>query len=113
MNTTIDLKQMQQSAEVAAGVLKSLSHPQRLLLLCALDTRPHSVSELEQLTGLSQSSVSQHLARLRREGIVDVRKDAQRNLYALKSREVAVLLQTLQQVFCAPMDSNPASTRTC
>lgn len=91
---------MQENAEAASGLLKTLSNPSRLLVLCALVTREHTVGELEALTGLSQSAISQHLARLRNEGVVVTRRDAQRIFYALANPQVRAVLETLHGIYC-------------
>ena len=92
---------MQNNAEAAAGLLKSLANASRLMVLCALVSREHTVGELEQLTGLSQSAISQHMARLREAGIVSTRRDAQRIFYSLDNAEVRAVLETLHGVYCA------------
>ena len=96
----MDLQQMQSNAELVAAMLKSMANPSRLLLLCGLVTRPHTVSELVELTGLSQSAVSQHLARLRDEGIVAAARDAQRMVYSLSNPDIAKILETLHAMYC-------------
>jgi len=97
----MDLETMQNNAEAAARLLKSIANPNRLMLLCALVTREHTVGELEELTGLSQSAISQHLARLRDEEIVHPRRDAQRIYYSLKSGNVRQILETMHGIYCA------------
>ncbi len=77
------------------------SYPGRLIVLCALVTREHTVGELEALTGLSQSAISQHLARLRDEQIVTTRRDAQGILYSLKNTAVRAVLETMHGIYCA------------
>lgn len=96
----MDLAAMQQNAGQAAALMKSLSNPSRLLVLCALVTREHTVGELEELTGLSQSAISQHLARLRDSGLVSTRRDAQRIFYSLDKPEVKAVLETLHRLYC-------------
>lgn len=94
------LDTIQENSAEAAAVLKLLANQQRLLLLCALVTREHTVSELEALTGLSQSAMSQHLARLREEGIVSTRREAQRIFYSLSDNKVARILETIHSLYC-------------
>ena len=89
------LNQMQENVEQASDLLKTLANPSRLLVLCALVTREHTVGELERLTGLSQSSLSQHLARMRDEEIVATRREAQKIFYSLRKPEVRAILETL------------------
>lgn len=92
---------MQVNAESAAEVLKILAHPARLLVLCALVNRAHTVSELESLVGLSQSALSQHLARLRKQGLVETRRDAQKIYYSLCDNDARRILETLHDIYCA------------
>ncbi|RLQ21033.1 ArsR family transcriptional regulator [Seongchinamella sediminis] len=92
---------MQQNAGSAAELLKDLSHPGRLLVLCALVTREHTVGELEALTGLGQSALSQHLARLRDGGLVTTRREAQRIFYAISDGKAQIMLEALHRIYCA------------
>ncbi len=100
MNNSMDLEMMEANAAKASALLKSLANPARLLVLCALVTREHTVTELEELTGLSQSALSQHLARLREENIVSPRREAQRVFYRLSNPNVAAILQTMHGIYC-------------
>jgi DNA-binding transcriptional ArsR family regulator len=99
----MDLFTMQQNAEQASELLKNLANPSRLLVLCALVTREHTAGELEQIVGLSQSAVSQHLARLRKDGIVSTRRDGQKIHYALCDLRAARILETMHGIFCADL----------
>ena len=91
---------MQENAQEATGLLKSLGNANRLLVLCALVSREHTVGELEELTGLSQSAISQHMARLRDAGIVTTRREAQRIYYSLDNAAVRAVLETLHGIYC-------------
>jgi DNA-binding transcriptional ArsR family regulator len=92
---------MRDNVQEASALLKSLANPSRLIVLCALVTREHTVGELEALTGLSQSAISQHLARLRDEQIVTTRRDAQRVFYSLENTSVRAVLETMHGIYCA------------
>jgi DNA-binding transcriptional ArsR family regulator len=94
---TID---MQENAEQAARLLKTLANPGRLMILCNLLQQENSVGELEAQVGLSQSALSQHLSRMRAEGLVDSRRDGQNVIYRLTDQRVRHLIETLYQVFC-------------
>lgn len=94
---------MQEKADQAAAMLKSLAHPSRLLVLCALVDREHTAGELEQLVGLSQSAVSQHLAKLRKEGIVVTRRQSQKIFYSLSNDDVRRVLETMHTMYCADL----------
>lgn len=98
--TSIDLAQLKASAATMAGRLKLMSHPERLLMLCRMDEGEVSVSELVALTGLSQSSVSQHLALLREEGAVTIRGEAQTRYYRLNDPIVRGVIHALCEL-CA------------
>ena len=89
-----ELAQLQASAEQAAALLKSMSHPKRLLILCMLSGSPGtSAGELTRITGLSASATSQHLARMRDEGLIDSQRDAQRILYSIKNEAVNAIIE--------------------
>jgi DNA-binding transcriptional ArsR family regulator len=90
-----DLSELKANAAVMAGRLKLMSHPERLLMLCRMDEGEVSVTELVELAGLSQSSVSQHLAMLREEGVVSIRGEAQTRFYSLKDPTVRGVIHTL------------------
>ncbi|MDP1520826.1 ArsR/SmtB family transcription factor [Porticoccus litoralis] len=100
MNKSMDLETLQENATKASALLKSLANPSRLMVLCALVSREHTVTELETLTGLSQSALSQHLARLRDEKIVTTRRDAQRVFYRLSNPNVTAILETMYGIYC-------------
>ena len=96
-----ELEQLQASAEQAATLLKAMSHPKRLLILCMLCGSPGtSAGELARVTGLSASATSQHLARMREEGLIDSQRDAQRILYSIKNTAVNSLIATLKTLYC-------------
>ena len=78
-----DLTELKANVAIMAGRIKLMSHPERLLMLCRMDEGEVSVNELVTLTGLSQSSVSQHLAMLRAQGVVSIRGEAQIRWYSL------------------------------
>ena len=75
-----------------------MSHPERLLMLCRMDEGEVSVTELVELSGLSQSAVSQHLAMLREEGIVGTRGEAQTRYYSLKDPVVRATIHALCEI---------------
>ena len=92
------LADLKSNAAAMAGRMRSLSHPERLLMLCRMDEGEVSVTELIELTGLSQSAVSQHLARLRDEGVVDSRVAAQVRFYSLKDEVVRAIIHALCEI---------------
>lgn len=96
-----DLSQFAGQAAEAVSVLKSISHEGRLLVLCYLsEAGEMSVGELARRVGLSQSALSQHLARLRAEGLVATRKEAQSVFYRIDQPKVLRLLRTLHDLYC-------------
>ena len=97
-----DLQLMAENAGSAAALLKTLGHECRLMILCNLIGGEKTVTELNQQVPLSQSALSQHLARLRHEELVAVRKEAQMVYYRLKSDKVARVIETLHELYCQP-----------
>ena len=98
----MDLETMQTSATRASDMLKLLGHPLRLMVLCELKMGEKSVSELASKVGVSQSPLSQHLARMRYEDVVETRRDGQTVYYSLKEGEASLLIESLYEIFCAP-----------
>lgn len=96
-----ELEQLQASAEQAAALLKAMSNPRRLLILCTLCGAPGTrAGDLVRATGLSPSATSQHLARMREEGLIDSTREAQRILYFIKNDAVLQLISTLKTLYC-------------
>ncbi|ELN9422802.1 helix-turn-helix transcriptional regulator [Enterobacter ludwigii] len=96
-----ELEQLQASAGQAAALLKAMSNPRRLLILCMLCGTPGtSAGDLARATGLSPSATSQHLARMREEGLIDSTREAQRILYYIKNDAVHQLISTLKSLYC-------------
>ena len=91
---------MQDSARRASDIMKLLGHPDRLMILCRLKLGEMSVGDLSKTVGISQSLVSQHLARMRREGVVVSRRDAQVVFYSLQEGETARLISDVYDIFC-------------
>lgn len=94
------LQQMDSAAHEAADLLKALSNPQRLRLLCSMVDGPQSVGELEKTLGASQSYVSGQLARLRSEGLVKAERDGRTIHYSLADPRVTPIIERLYEVFC-------------
>lgn len=91
---------MKASAGHASNLLKSLSHPDRLLLLCQMTQGEYCVSELETLTGITQPTLSQQLGVLRKDGLVSTRRDGKQIYYAIASEDAMAVLEVLYQRFC-------------
>jgi len=96
---------MRQRADEAVALLRSVGSHNRLMILCQLVEGERSVNQLVDAVAQSQSVVSQHLAVLRREGIVAGRRDGQSIHYRIADARVRVLMETLFQLFCAPDSS--------
>jgi DNA-binding transcriptional ArsR family regulator len=105
----IDISVMENAADRASDLLKALSNRHRLLIICQLIDGERSVGDLAEFLDLRDSTVSQHLALLRKDGLVSARRDAQTIYYSIASDPARELLKTLYQVFCAP--SKPAKSR--
>lgn len=99
-NAGIDLKQMTQSASRASALMKTLGHKDRLMILCHLAESEKSVGQIADLLQIPQSPLSQHLSRMRREGLVDTRREAQTIYYSLKSGEASRIVEVLYELFC-------------
>ncbi len=87
------------SARRASTLLKAMSNERRLLILCHLAEGERSVGELESLVGLSQSALSQHLARLRRDRVVRTRRSAQSIIYSLDGEEALTIMEALRRLY--------------
>lgn len=99
------LSELRDMASHACELLKAMANEWRLMILCHLSEGEKTVSELQNLLGLSQSALSQHLAILRREKIVRSRKHAQSVIYSLAGDEAIKVMGTLHDVFCGAADS--------
>lgn len=100
--TTLAPEVFAAKAGEAAALLKALAHEARLMVLCQLLDGEHSAGALQAASGLSQSALSQHLARLRDEGLVTTRREAQTIFYSLADPNVARVLDTLATIYCPP-----------
>ncbi|KAF1686910.1 transcriptional regulator [Pseudoxanthomonas broegbernensis] len=99
--TRTDRKFMQQGAAEAAAMLRTLGHEQRLLVLCLLIGHGEmTVGALLEQVDLSQSALSQHLARMRDDGLVACRREAQTMHYRIADPRVRTLVAALKSVFC-------------
>jgi len=98
----INLAQMQDSAAAAEELLKAMANRHRLVILCQLIDGERSVGDLAELLELRDANVSQHLALLRKDGLVTTRRQGQTIWYAIASESARKLVETLYQIFCAP-----------
>jgi DNA-binding transcriptional ArsR family regulator len=95
-----ELAAMERAAGRAATLLRTIGNEHRLRILCQLAEGERSVGDLVEAAGLSQSAVSQHLARLRADGVVATRRQAQTIFYSLASDEVRRVIATLYSLYC-------------
>lgn len=98
--TQIDIVEMRSNATQAAELLKAMSNENRLIILCYLGEKEMSVSELNSVIDLSQSSLSQHLARLRKDGLVKTRRESQTIYYTIAHPSIEKLITFLHSEFC-------------
>ncbi len=94
-------EEMKERCETIAAILKTLANPQRLTILCTLTEGEKSVGELQKICGISQSVMSQHLARMRLQGFL--RTDKRQNFvyYYISDERILKIMQSLHDVFCA------------
>jgi DNA-binding transcriptional ArsR family regulator len=98
----VDPTVMENAADEASELLKSLANRHRLLILCRLIEGEHSVGQLAAALDLRDSTVSQHLALLRKDGLVTARRDGQTMWYGIVSQPARRIVETLYDLFCAP-----------
>jgi len=103
---SFDYEAMRRHAREAGLLLKALANERRLLILCLLTRGEHSVGEINALLDLSQSALSQHLALLRRQQLVQTRREAQTIYYSLVPGPATLLMHTLYSIYCEPDDSS-------
>ncbi|WP_448251009.1 ArsR/SmtB family transcription factor [Ottowia oryzae] len=96
-----DIERLQDNAADAAALLQAVGNPHRLLVLCLLIGEGEmSVGALNEQVALSPSALSQHLARMRDEGLITFRREAQTLYYRIENPNVAKLIGTLKDIFC-------------
>ena len=105
IKSTTPPDQMKRHAAQAAAMLKQLANAKRLLILCQLVAMEKSVSELSKTVGLSQSALSQHLAKMRQAKLVTTEKRGQNVYYRLASMQAHALLSTLYLIYCKDQDA--------
>ncbi|MCO5155288.1 MAG: metalloregulator ArsR/SmtB family transcription factor [Aquamicrobium sp.] len=102
IETTIDPNVMRAAADEASELLKALSNQHRLLILCQLIEGEKSVGQLAEFLGIRDSTVSQHLALLRRERIIAGRRDGQTIWYRIESGPARAVMEVLYGAYCSP-----------
>lgn len=96
----MNIHDFENKAEMAADLLTSMANAKRLMVLCQLLEQEIPVGELAGHVGLSQSALSQHLAKMRAKNLVATRRDGQTIYYRLASPEVRAVLESLYEIFC-------------
>lgn len=100
MKVGLSPAELSSRAGVIANLLKTLSHPARLVLVCSLEEGEYSVGELEEKVDVHQPHLSQHLTVLRRSGIVETRREGKQIFYSLTEDKAAQLVSALYGIFC-------------
>jgi DNA-binding transcriptional ArsR family regulator len=108
----MDTGNLQAKAREAGALLKAMGNERRLLILCQLAGGEKSVGELENAIDLSQSALSQHLARLRKDGLVRTRRKAQTIYYSIDSAAAAAVMKTLQDHLSVKRETAVTFTQT-
>jgi DNA-binding transcriptional ArsR family regulator len=98
----IQIEAMLVAADKASTLLKALANRHRLIIVCQLIEKERSVGELAELLGIRDSTVSQHLALLRKDGLVTARRDGQTIWYSIGSKPARELVRTLYRAYCGP-----------
>ncbi|RFA29379.1 transcriptional regulator [Alkalilimnicola ehrlichii] len=98
--TGLDIETMRAAAGEATGLLRLLAHEDRMLLLCQLSQAELCVGELEERLGIHQPSLSQQLGVLRREGLVETRREGKHIYYRIGDPRALQVLETLYGLFC-------------
>ena len=96
----LDIDALIASAQDASGLLKALAHEARLLILCLLIEEEKSVTAIEEILSLRQPAISQQLARLRADGLVETRREGKNIFYSLARPEVREVIGALHRAFC-------------
>lgn len=94
------LSNLKRQSEAVAALLKQLSHPQRLQILCSLAAGEKSVGAIEKACGASQSAVSQFLKSMRLEGLIQSRRDGKQVYYEILDERVVALIHSLYRIYC-------------
>ena len=106
--STLDLDKMKTSAGIACRLMKVLSNPDRLMLLCQLSQGEKRVGELEEILGIVQPTLSQQLTVLRDEELVTTRRDGKNIYYQIASPQALAVMNVLFEQFCGPQEGASA-----
>jgi DNA-binding transcriptional ArsR family regulator len=98
----MNIKHMETAADGASDLLKALANRHRLMIVCQLIDGERAVGDLAEALKLRDSTVSQHLALLRKDGIVGTRRDGQTIFYSLANQAARAIVEILYSEFCTP-----------
>lgn len=110
-DAVIDRETMRGAAESACALMKVLSNPDRMLLLCELSAGERNVGELQEALGIQQPTLSQQLAVLRAEKLVATRREGKNIYYRIAGSEALAVLQVLYAQYCVPRGARGRSRR--
>jgi DNA-binding transcriptional ArsR family regulator len=99
----IDITRMLAAADNAIGLLRAMANRHRLIIICQLVEQERSVGELAELLNIRDSTVSQHLALLRKDGLVAARREGQTIWYSIGSLRARELAHALYRLYCPPL----------
>lgn len=97
----ISISKMEDKCELVSGLLRALSHPQRLMILGYLIEGEKTVTELQDLCGISQSQLSQFLGRMRLEGLLNCERKGRYQYYSVCDKKVVKLIQAIHSIYCS------------
>lgn len=103
-----DMQQMSDAADKASALMRTLGHKGRLMILCQLASGEKSVGELSDSLDIPQSPLSQHLSRMRKEGLVQTRRQAQSIYYSLQADEAGKIIECLYSLYCVDENQGDA-----
>ncbi len=109
----MNINVMEAAADSASDLLKALANRHRLLIICQLIDGERSVGDLAEFLELRDSTVSQHLALLRKDGLVSARRDAQTIYYSIASDPAREILTALYRVYCTPLEQQGLAEKGC
>ena len=108
----MNIPDLRTHATEVANLMKMMANSHRLMILCELHKSECSVGTLQQAVGIGQSALSQHLAKLRHEGLVKVRREAQTIHYSLADPKVREVMALLYRLYCEPFSNTPSPEET-
>ncbi len=101
---------MQHRAEEVAALMKCFANPSRIMIFCQLSCGEKNVTSLINATGLSQTAVSQHLKKLKQEGLIDYRREHRELFYSISNKDVLKIMDSLYDIYCFEFNQYSEST---